>query len=470
MPAFDPVRDALRSPVSPSQAPSSPFARAHDAAHYSSSSPLASPSVGLFSPSPAAHANGRPPPPLPPVAPESPERTSRPASSHGTMAPPPPPPPPPRRAYQPKRLTPAGSVMIPLSQAELQQFQHFRGRGALSLSKRKRRASAEPEDDDDDKPPAKKLVGDPGVVAAHYNARPEVGVDKRVESPIFALKAFNNWIKSVIITKFAHPALQHSPNYSRKDRQRGKVLDLGCGKGGDINKWQKANAKDYIGADIAAVSVQQGRQRHESLRGPRPEAHFFALDCFSESLRDALPSELLRKPFDVVSMQFCMHYAFETEAKARCMLGNVSDYLRPGGVFVGTIPNADFLLDHLRELPAEKDELCWGNSVYSVKFDSREHDSIYGHRYWFYLQDAVDNVPEYLVHWEPFVELAAEYGLSLVYKDEFQGVFRDNHESKEFGQLLIRMKVVDENMESNMTEDQWDAVSNVYAAFAFEKR
>ncbi|KAL1741883.1 mRNA capping enzyme-domain-containing protein [Schizophyllum fasciatum] len=447
--------NALRSPVSPSQAPSSPFARPHDAAHYSSSSPLASPSVGkratdlsvllndsdppplvrtpssrsaslahlvhpdpepedklafedplrrappprdedgyfahrpsssssrtslssagLFSPSPAAHANGRPTV----VAPESPGRTSRPASSHGTMAPPPPPPPPPRRAYQPKRLTPAGSVMIPLSQAELQQFQHFRGRGALSLSKRKRRASAEPEDDDDDKPPAKKLVGDPGVVAAHYNARPEVGVDKRVESPIFALKAFNNWIKSVIITKFAHPALQHSPNYSRKDRQRGKVLDLGCGKGGDINKWQKANAKDYIGADIAAVSVQQGRQRHESLRGPRPEAHFFALDCFSESLRDALPSELLRKPFDVVSMQFCMHYAFETEAKARCMLGNVSDYLRPGGVFVGTIPNADFLLDHLRELPAEKDELCWGNSVYSVKFDSREHDSIYGHR------------------------------------------------------------------------------------------
>ena len=80
------------------------------------------------------------------------------------------------------------------------------------------------------------------------NARPEVGVDKRVESPIFALKAFNNWVKSVIITKFAHPALQNSPNYSRKERLRGKVLDLGCGKGGDINKWQKANARHYVGA------------------------------------------------------------------------------------------------------------------------------------------------------------------------------------------------------------------------------
>jgi mRNA (guanine-N7-)-methyltransferase len=43
-------------------------------------------------------------------------------------------------------------------------------------------------------------------------------------------------------------------------------------------------------------------------------------------------------------MQFCMHYAFETVQKARCMLDNVSRYLRPGGIFIGTIPNADLLM------------------------------------------------------------------------------------------------------------------------------
>jgi mRNA (guanine-N7-)-methyltransferase len=43
-------------------------------------------------------------------------------------------------------------------------------------------------------------------------------------------------------------------------------------------------------------------------------------------------------------MQFCMHYAFETAAKARKMLENVAKWLRKGGVFVGTIPNADLLL------------------------------------------------------------------------------------------------------------------------------
>ncbi|KAI5826034.1 hypothetical protein K523DRAFT_312160 [Schizophyllum commune Tattone D] len=491
MPAFDPVRDALNSPLSPSHPPPSPFTRPQEAPHYSSS-PLASPSIGKRATDLSVLLNDDPPPLTRtpssrsaslahlPVAPESPERTSRPSSSsstvngartatrptssHGAMAPPPPPPPP-RTAYQPKkRLTPAGSVMIPLSKAEMEQFQHFRGKGSVTLSKRKRSPSREP--DEDRPPPNKKLIGDTGVVVAHYNARPEVGVDKRVESPIFALKAFNNWVKSVIITKFAHPALQNSPNYSRKERLRGKVLDLGCGKGGDINKWQKANARHYVGADIAAVSVQQGEQRYKSLRGARPEALFLALDCFTEPIGRALPPDILRTPFDVVSMQFCMHYAFETEAKARCMLDNVSRYLRQGGIFIGTIPNADFLLSHLDDVDEDDHDLSWGNTVYNVKFDERTHDSNFGHRYWFYLQDAVDNVPEYLVHWDPFVKLAEEYGLLPIYKEPFGEVFQESE--KEFRQLLIRMKVMNEEGESNMTEDQWDA-ANVYIAFAFEK-
>lgn len=43
-------------------------------------------------------------------------------------------------------------------------------------------------------------------------------------------------------------------------------------------------------------------------------------------------------------MQFCMHYAFETESKARTMLENVSSHLDHGGTFIGTIPNDEKLL------------------------------------------------------------------------------------------------------------------------------
>ena len=43
-------------------------------------------------------------------------------------------------------------------------------------------------------------------------------------------------------------------------------------------------------------------------------------------------------------MQFCMHYAFESEVKTRQMLENVTQFLRPGGVFIGTIPDSNNLL------------------------------------------------------------------------------------------------------------------------------
>lgn len=74
------------------------------------------------------------------------------------------------------------------------------------------------------------------------------------------------------------------------------------------------------------------------------DASFAALDCYTEPLTAAFSPQQLSTPFDVVSMQFCMHYAFETEQKVRCMLDNVSRYMRTGGVFIGTIPNAEMLL------------------------------------------------------------------------------------------------------------------------------
>lgn len=50
----------------------------------------------------------------------------------------------------------------------------------------------------------------------------------------------------------------------------------------------------------------------------------------------AVPRKLLEPKFDTISMQFCMHYAFESETKVRQMLENISDSLRTGGTFLGT--------------------------------------------------------------------------------------------------------------------------------------
>lgn len=101
------------------------------------------------------------------------------------------------------------------------------------------------------------LDADERVTTHPDNLRPEVGVTQRQKSPIIGLKNFNNWVKSVLIAQFAHPVLQGDEDEGKvqrdgktvfsRNRGGGRVLDLGCGKGGDLNKWQKAKVKEYVG-------------------------------------------------------------------------------------------------------------------------------------------------------------------------------------------------------------------------------
>ncbi|KAH7047178.1 guanine-N(7)-methyltransferase domain-containing protein [Linnemannia elongata] len=285
-------------------------------------------------------------------------------------------------------------------------------------------------------------------VADHYNARPDVGVEKRKESTIFRLKSFNNWLKSVLIGRYARP--------------RDRVLDVGVGKGGDLLKWSKAKIQYFVGCDIASKSIEQARERYRTMRNAPFEARFHAMDCYSEPISNVVAPDVV---FDMVSMQFCLHYSFETETKARMMLHNVTSQLKPGGVFIGTIPDAYWIVKKLKS--ESDDKLQIGNSIYSIRFERRDRFDKFGSKYWFHLEDAIDDCPEYLVHFPTFQKLAEEYGLELIYNKKFHQVYEEASQELDFNQLLYRMNVVSEN--GSLSADEWEA-ANVYLAFAFRKK
>ncbi|KAF8289740.1 hypothetical protein DL93DRAFT_2092113, partial [Clavulina sp. PMI_390] len=160
------------------------------------------------------------------------------------------------------------------------------------------------------------------VVAQHYNARPEVGKAAREHSPIIGLKSFNNLIKAVLMAKFARPTIRET------NTRPEEVEFVGSKKRPRfIARWAKSDIAGYIGVDIADVSLDQARERWAGRRRNAFNAEFFAMDCYSRPLEDRLPPGALRPPFDVVSQQFCMHYAFESEEKARMMLRNTTMFL-----------------------------------------------------------------------------------------------------------------------------------------------
>ena len=263
-------------------APSRPFHGQHaDTASHSASAPSSISRVVLSSPLASAPVMTSSQPSSASSNPSLPFSTTV-ADSRTTSSPDIPQPTPPATLpipYNPRnRRTPAGSVLIPMTPKEMEMYRSYRGVGTqMLLSKRKRDRSTSP--DNLPQPAAKRHAGDVGRVIEHCtlfpiglhvfpdqivpclcvrnfadNMRPEVGVKQRLQSPIIGLKSFNNWVKSVLITRFAHPVLSSSTPVGPGEG-RGKVLDMGCGKGGDLTKWEKARIRELVGVGVYSALI-----------------------------------------------------------------------------------------------------------------------------------------------------------------------------------------------------------------------
>lgn len=81
------------------------------------------------------------------------------------------------------------------------------------------------------------------------NSRGNTGKEQRKESMTIGVKRCNNWIKSILIKRFTRrrPGVIDFNAEKRGERPNGRVLDLGCGKGGDIDKWNNAKIAEYVG-------------------------------------------------------------------------------------------------------------------------------------------------------------------------------------------------------------------------------
>ena len=279
-------------------------------------------------------------------------------------------------------------------------------------------------------------------VRSHYNKRAKIATyENREDSPIIRLRHMNNFIKSVLISTYVHP--------------EDNVFDLCCGRGGDLQKFEKANVAFLFGVDISEEAINEARKRYESMSMPF-NATFLVEDCCVVDLekKHLFPDDIY---FDIVNCQFALHYSFENEAKARMFLRNAAVRLKEGGKFISTIPDSSVLLSHR--------EKSFGNDIYTVTFENKPTKSGFGYRYKFHLVDAIDELDEYVVPSDLLKKLALEEGLHIVEEIPFHEYFKKNAEK--YDSLLKKMKVYDE--QGNFSDGQWEAVG-LYKVFVFEKR
>lgn len=195
-----------------------------------------------------------------------------------------------------------------------------------------------------------------------------------------------------------------------------------------------------------------------------------------------------------MSCQFAFHYSFESLLQAECMLRNASECLRPGGYFIGTMPDAYDLASRWQKCDGNK----FGNDIYSVEFlcKDKTNPPLFGAKYNFHLEGVV-NCPEFLVHLPTLCKLASKFGLELVMFERFETYYeRMQNEGKS---LLCKMQAMEtyppyhespllgkpcqdyqhaiSHMQNQpghrkigtLSQSEWE-VTSLYAVFAFQKK
>lgn len=163
-------------------------------------------------------------------------------------------------------------------------------------------------------------------------------------------RAFHNWIKSCLIY-----------NYLSYECSKEKiVLDIGCGRGGDIEKWYRANAKkcvcidpDYEGlfgfVDSATIRYNAAIKKFQNF----PEMKFIQADAttsFDIESQEKLITKMTKEnkklllqelngqqKFNIISYQFSIHYLFQSEESVKNVIEINNKYLEKGGYIICTL-------------------------------------------------------------------------------------------------------------------------------------
>lgn len=130
------------------------------------------------------------------------------------------------------------------------------------------------------------------------------------------------------------------------------LLDICCGRGGDMFKWDYHNIKNVIAIDNHLDSIKEAISRYKKCKIKTKVSYYYD-DCFSmdylkyttkttkttKTPPKGVPSTTPPKGVDCVSCQFALHYCGGLDNT----ICKISDVLKDGGYFIGTAADGDII-------------------------------------------------------------------------------------------------------------------------------
>eukprot|EP00466_Bigelowiella_natans_P004543 jgi/Bigna1/90277/estExt_fgenesh1_pg.C_660085 len=258
----------------------------------------------------------------------------------------------------------------------------------------------------------------------HYNhhGRAVETLAQRGQGPTIQLKKFHNHVKQQLLFRFC--------SARRNAGRKVELLDLACGRGGDLYKWKKCGISRVRAIDLSPDEIKEAKRRFDEIkrkgREMRMEVHFEQSDDCGQKLLSVFntvaameytmyltaTSQDLRNQYDAVTCMFAAHYFFRSEAMAKAFLTNVTAALKDGGYFFGTVPDGKAIQTRL----AGKDN--YSNSMLELEKRWEGGVKAFGNALIFKIlgtvTDGGEGSKEYLVFSSVFIKLASTFGLQPV--------------------------------------------------------
>lgn len=270
------------------------------------------------------------------------------------------------------------------------------------------------------------------------------------------MRKFHNMIKSKLIID------------NCKSIKAESLLDVACGRGGDLQKWIQSNLKYIFAFDNHADSIYSdtkkggeydgaiSRFRQLMTKTKLPYTKFYHLDILSNNFIDKLNSLDKNKIYDVVSCQFAFHYFAKDADTINNVLSIISSKLKTGGLFIGTATDGDLL----------KNILDQGNVSIPLLtlLKCPEKDNCY----LFYINENTDKVKK-ITTTQNYFEIQGVSQEFYLFKEQFKNIALQNNleliEYKSFYEWYLELG---ENNLENMTIYEY-VISFLNFSFIFKK-
>jgi hypothetical protein len=200
---------------------------------------------------------------------------------------------------------------------------------------------------------------------------------ERNKCPSIKIRNFHNdYVKRNLFSESIRLLRKNNPDAQIR------LLELACGKGQDISKWHENGVSLVLGVDVNVDNIENmvnGAQvrymnfrPHKKNKGKKLPDVYFTIGDASKNIRtyDAFHTnskkekvyvpivkdvmkgkyDIENQKFNLISMQFAIHYMFDKKEKLDGLIKNIDQNLALGGLFIGTCFDGSIVWNKLKDM------------------------------------------------------------------------------------------------------------------------